>query len=217
MTRGGVTDDGLREALARRSERAVPTAACPEPGVLWDLAAGDLDAAPAGTVATHAVGCAACREALRLAREAGAIAGAVGTAPVVAPRSRATWLAAAAILLVAVSAVLYVRRMERPAPPEFRDEETVRIEALGPIGPVPGGAETVLRWTPVEGARYDLTLAREDLEVLSAVRGIAAAEYTVPGEILRRVPPGGRLLWQVEAILVDGRKIRSGTFSVRFE
>jgi len=217
MTRDGLTDDGLREALARRSERAVPTAACPEPDVLWDLAAGELDPAPAGTMAAHAVGCPACREALRLAREAGATAGAVGTSSGAAPRSRATWLAAAAVLLVAVGTVFVVRRMERPAPPEFRDEELVRIETLGPTGPVPGGAETVLRWTPVEGARYDLTLARENLEVLSIVRGIAAAEYTVPEDLLRRVPSGGRLLWQVEAVLADGRRFRSGTYSVRFE
>jgi hypothetical protein len=217
MTRDGVTDDGLRAALARRSERAVPTAACPEPSVLWDLAAGDLEAAPARAVAAHAVGCPACREALHLAREAGAALSTTGTASGAAPRSRTPWLAAAAILLVAAGTLLYVRRAERPAPPDFRDQETVRIEALGPIGPVPGGAETVLRWTPVEGARYDLTLAREDLEVLSVVRGIAAAEYTVPGDLLHRLPPGERLLWQVEAILADGRKIRSGTFSVRFE
>jgi hypothetical protein len=217
MTRPGPTDGRLRDALAQRSERAAPTAACPEPGVLWDLAAGALDAATARNAAAHAVICPACREALCLAREAGATGAAGERGAAVRPRARTAWLAAVAILLVAAGTLFYVRRAERPVPPDFRDQETVRIEAVGPLEPVRGGAPAVLQWTAVEGARYDLTLAREDLEVLSVVRGIASAEYTVPGDLLRRLPPGGRLLWQVEVVLADGREIRSGTFSVRFE
>jgi len=217
MMNGAPSDDRLREALARRSERAVPTAACPGPGILWDLAAGALDAAKARDAAAHAVGCAACREALRLAREAGATEAARSRGTVPGARFFSPWLAVAAVLVIGIGLFLMIGRPDRSKPPEFRDEPGVRIDAVGPRGPVKGGGEAALAWTAVEGARYDLTLAREDLEVLSVVRGLERPQYTVPASLAARLRPGERLLWQVEAVFPDGRRILSGTFSVRFE
>lgn len=216
MMNGAPSDDRLREALARRSERAVPTAACPEPGILWDLAAGALEAAKARDAAAHAVGCAACREALRLAREAGATEAARSRGTMSGARFFSPWLAATAVLVIGLGLFLMIGRSDRSKPPEFRDEPGVRIDAVGPREPVHGGA-ALLAWTAIEGARYDLTLAREDLEVLSVVRGLERPEYTVPASLAARLRPGERLLWQVEAVFPDGRRIRSGTFSVRFE
>ncbi len=219
MMSGTPSDDRLREALARRSERAVPTAACPEPGILWDLAAGALDAAKARDAAAHAVGCAACREALRLAREAGATEAARSWGTVSGARFFSPWLAAAAaaVVVIGVGLFLMIGRPDRSQPPEFRDEPGVRIDAVGPREPVKDGGEATLAWTAVEGARYDLTLARENLEVLSVVRGLERPEYIVPASLAARLRRGERLLWQVEAVFTDGRRIRSGTFSVRFE
>jgi hypothetical protein len=60
-----------------------------------------------------------------------------------------------------------------------------------------------------------VTVARRDLEVLTVARELERPEFVVPGDVLSRLAPGESLLWQVEATLADGRKVRSATFSVR--
>jgi hypothetical protein len=209
-----MSEDRIREALSRR-DGASSSAECPDAGVLWDLATGTLDAGRARSVGLHAVGCGACREALRLAREAGA----AGTAaPRASSRAWTRWAAAAAA--VAILAIVAVMRDAPIAPPpasEYREEPAVSIAAERPQAVVAAGEPVVLRWTEIPGARYDLTVARESLEVLSVARGLDRPEWEVPSATVADLSPGQSLLWQVEAVLPEGRRVRSATFSVRRE
>lgn len=173
---------------------------CPAPAELWDLASGTLDAERARAVALHVAGCRACREAAALARE------------VIPPRSSsirtAWWTAAAAAAAVVAFGAWFLRPTPTPVAPAFRLDAAPTIESLGAPG------EPVLRWTPIEGATYEVTLARRDLTVLEVRSGLTVPELAVSPGIL---PPGEPLLWQVVARTADGRTIRSRTFRVARE
>lgn len=207
-----MSEERLRGALAERDAEAPATSDCPDPGTLWDLASGSLGTARARAVGLHAVGCGACREALRLAREAGVSPEA---APDVSFGRWTVWAAAAAVVVLSLVALLREPGVVPPSPSEFRDAVEVSIRAIDPRATVDRGAPVVLRWSEIEGARYDLTVAREDLEVLAVVRGLERGEYRVPAELMDRAAPGEAILWQVEAVGADGRRVRSATFSVR--
>lgn len=208
-----MSEDRIREALAEKDGAAASSSAeCPDAGVLWDLATGTLDVGRARSVGLHVVGCGACREALRLAREAGAAPKAAREASF---RRWTVRAAAAAVVVVSLVALLRDPGVVPPSPSDFREPVEVSIRAIDPQSTVDRGAPVVLRWSKIEGARYDLTVARENLEVLASVRGLERGEYRIPAEIVDRTAPGEAILWQVEAVGADGRRVRSATFSVR--
>jgi anti-sigma factor ChrR (cupin superfamily) len=173
---------------------------CPAPAEIWDLASGELDADRARAVALHVAGCRSCREAAALARE------------VIPPRSSsfptAWWTAAAAAVAAVALGAWFLREPEPAVAPVFRLDAAPTIESLGAPG------DPVLRWTPIEGATYEVTLARADLTVLEVRGGLAVPELAVAPGILA---PGETLLWQVVARTADGRTIRSRTFRVARE
>ncbi|MGH9389750.1 MAG: hypothetical protein ACRD1Z_09055, partial [Vicinamibacteria bacterium] len=70
-----------------------------------------------------------------------------------------------------------------------------------------------LRWSGgPEGAKYAVRVVTEGAEEIAAVEGLTEAEYRVAPEALRGLESGTKLLWRVQAILPDGRRIRSPTF-----
>src|SRR5436853_381237 len=71
----------------------------------------------------------------------------------------------------------------------------------------------VLRWSPLAGAvAYDVQVSTEDLRAVVAAKGQTATEYRVPESALAGLPPGARLLWQVDAVRPDGTHENSPTF-----
>ncbi|HET9158958.1 MAG TPA: hypothetical protein VFN91_19950, partial [Myxococcaceae bacterium] len=73
-------------------------------------------------------------------------------------------------------------------------------------------------WSAYPGAlRYRVTLASSDLRVLFQKEGVTGTRAEVPESALASVPSGGRLVWEVEAILADGRAIRSAAFDLTLE
>jgi hypothetical protein len=86
-----------------------------------------------------------------------------------------------------------------------------------PPGAVLPRAQPVLRWTPVEGARYRVRVLTSDLDLLEEVEDLAAPEYRVSPDAVRRIPSGGRLLWQVEARVPGTAAVTSPTFSIQVE
>ena len=129
-------------------------------------------------------------------------------APRASPIRTAWWTAAAAAVAAIAFGAWLLRPAATPVAPVFRLDAAPTIESLGAPG------DPVLRWTAIDGATYEVTLARADLTVLEVRRGLTVPELAVPPGIL---PPGEPLLWQVVARTADGRTIRSRTFRVTRE
>jgi hypothetical protein len=120
--------------------------------------------------------------------------------------------AAAAVLLVAsMSVIQYVRPWGAPAP-EYREAPGNVIVALPDSAQLPRDA-CRLRWSAAPaGARYTVRVAAEDLTTVARATDLETPEYVVPVSALSQIPTGGRIVWQVDATLPDGRVIASPTF-----
>jgi hypothetical protein len=75
--------------------------------------------------------------------------------------------------------------------------------------------DAVLRWSPVPGAAtYNVTVLTPDLVVVHQALGLSASELRPPQAVGERAAGGG-LLWNVDAVLKDGRTVASPTFEVQ--
>jgi Putative zinc-finger len=215
----------LRDAWAMASADAAPRPDCPEPAVLWDAARGEAPPGEARRLVQHTAECAACAEAWRLAVEVGrGMVEAPGVEPVAAARTRRpagplAWIAmAAAAVAIAVGGAALVGRGREAERPLFRDSERLALRALVPESvPLPR-TRCVLRWAGgPAGTRYNVEVATERLEVLDRARDLDRPEYLVPAKALAALPPGARLLWQVELRAPDGSRLTSATFVNRLD
>jgi hypothetical protein len=218
MSGDDVVSERLRDAYgALLQEGALPGPDCADPERIWAAVRGDLARAEARALIDHALACPACGAAWRLARELAAEAG--GSPEVAGTRwegRRWLALAAAAIVVALIPVGLYLRRA--PGTPAYRDEGRVEIRSLIPEGRLLPRRDFLLRWTPgPHGARFTLRVVRPDLSVVANTKGLKSPEYLVPPEVLRDLPPGQVLYWQVEAHLEDGSRLVSGMFSVQLE
>jgi len=130
---------------------------------------------------------------------------------------RASWLAAAAVLIAGIGiAIVYQRSSLRDE--TFRDPGHYVIESLvQPAVTLPRDAFR-LRWTPgPPDTRYQVTVTTEDLRVLATVPGLTLPELTLESRRLSDVAPGGRVLWQVTAALPGGASVASQTCVVRVQ
>ena len=208
----------LREAFASPADEQ-HTEGCPEPDRIWQAARGQLSASAAGHVVDHVAACSACAGAWRLAMSpSDAEQAEIGSGSTA--RSWDSWtaaggLAAAVLLVVAVVAVVQDRRQP---PPAMRASEGVSIRSLiAEDTPLPRN-ECVLRWSAgPEGALYDVRVGTRELRTLVRERELERPEFTVPEESLSELPSGAKILWRVEALLPDGRRISSETFVARIE
>jgi len=150
-------------------------------------------------------------EAWRLAREL-----TVDSPARVTPlRTRLRWLAAAAVVVLgAAAAWQYTRPASEPV---YRGSESRAVVSALPTDAALPRAQPVLRWMSIEGARYRVRVLTPELELLEESPESPALEHTVGPAALQRVPPGGRILWQVEARVPDGGTVMSPTFSARIE
>lgn len=226
-------DDDLRRAFAAGAEWA-PAAgaeACPPAERLWSAAAGELPPEERRAVIDHSSRCAACAEDFRVAagmvRAAGAApastqpaASAGGGVVVAGPwlaRPQSRWLlssVAATFFLAAIFAGLFGRFGGEVAPPVYRGGENDIVSLLGPAAWLPREAAT-LRWQGPAGARYEITVTTADLEPVAAAGDLVAGSYTLPPAQLAALPAETLLLWRVEAVLPDGRRLASPTFEAR--
>jgi len=77
--------------------------------------------------------------------------------------------------------------------------------------------EALLRWSEVPGASsYNVTVLTPDLVVVHQAVGVSARELRLP-EGVRRRAAGGGLLWNVDAVLPDGRTVASPTFELQLK
>jgi hypothetical protein len=220
------------QELARlRAAFAAPDAApdpetCPAPEAIWAAVRGELPPRELREVVEHTAVCASCAEDWRLAVELEKQSAASQTATVPAGRviqgrfgTLRTWSAAAALaagLLVAVG--LYRTGNFGPQEPTFREAQGTTVHSLLAEGQALPRQSAVLRWSPVPGAAsYDVRISTEDLRLVDTVQGRTATEYRVPDSALAGLPPGTKLLWQVDAVFPDGTRQSSQTFDNRLQ
>jgi hypothetical protein len=180
-------------------------------GRIFDAVHGRLSVEERRAVVDELLANPAAAEAWRLARELSP-----ETAAAEAPqREWSKWLAIAAVVVLAVGAGW--RFLGTSPEPVYRGSETRTIASALAADALLPRARPVLRWTAVEGGRYRVRVLTPELELLEESQESTAVEHAVSAASLSRVPPGGRIFWQVEARVPDGGAIVSPTFSTRIE
>jgi hypothetical protein len=171
-------------------------------------------------VLDHVALCSACAEDWRLAAElnrqeerAATVPGKVIVGRFGQWRPLATAAALAACLVAGVG--LYRTGEIGPQqPPTYREAEHAGIRSLLPAGQALPRQAAVLRWSPVSGATaYDVQVSTDDLQPVATAKGQTATEYRLPESALAALPPGTKLVWQVDAIRPDGTRETSPTFT----
>jgi hypothetical protein len=194
---------------------------CPSADRYWAAAAGELPFEQVRALVDHGARCARCAEAWRILAEVRRAAGEPAAAPEpAAVRSlpaRARLRARSAVpLAVAAMAAVGIWVVVRPPPPRPSPVErgngggvTLRAEspAIQPAG------DAVLRWSEVPGASsYNVTVLTPDLVVVHQAVGVAGRELRLPSGVGQRA---SGLLWNVDAVLPDGRTVASPTFELQ--
>ena len=212
-------DERLRRAFQARTAR--PDGECTSDDLdrIWRAVSGELPAAERRRLVDRLARDPACAEAWRVATELWEASGAVRQDDA-HTRSRlwsAPWLAAAAVLVLAVGAALVIR-LASPGGDEFRDGGGYAIESQVPADATVSRDAFTLRWTPgPEGARYAVRVTTEELRVLMTATDLTTAELTVPADRFASVPDRSRVFWQVDATLAGGDTVSSPTFVTRVD
>jgi hypothetical protein len=219
-------------ARFRASMPPQPEGACPPPETLWRAVRGELSGDELESFGAHLRTCSECGEALAVSAEV--VAGSENRPLAWTPR-RPGRIAAAAGGLTALAAGLLVFLIHHePVPSDSHGPDLTTSRGEGnagvTIGPLskeeqPAG-DARLQWTPVPGAvRYRVQLSTEDLRPVHD-RTLEGTTLVLPPGLAgpsnegmareQQVGRSGRIyLWQVEAMLADGRTVTSSTFRVR--
>lgn len=216
----------LRAAVAALAETGSTSDASVDAGRIFDALHGDLTVEQRQAVIDELVTNPAAAEAWRLAKEldpaAAAGFGDAGRPATVVPfplaRRVRTWLPLAAGLLLAVAAGwLYIDPFGDREAPGYRSTGGVAIASTIPSGAALPRGDAVLRWTPIDGARYRVRVLTTALEPLHEATDLAGAEYRLPAEVVSQIPAATDLLWQVEARVPGAPVVVSPTFIVRLQ
>lgn len=207
---GGPSVDDIRKALAEAAEAGLRAEGCPETSRIWEAQAGALTAFETRSVVEHTTRCPTCAETWRVAR--GLNDGAEEPS-----RRQRSWmkplLAAAAAIVVAMGVwVTFPPRVEQGTP-VLRESRVEPIRALiDPEQPL-SRDEFRLSWSPVaEGAVYVVRVTTDSFEPIYTSDEARETECVVPPSALAHLAQGTRLMWQVEAVRIDGRRVTSNTF-----
>lgn len=209
----------LRELFA--SEAGFESAEeAPDAERIWLALAGELPAEERKGVVEKVAANPEWAEAWRLAVELREASGVGRQARVLAwkPALRSRYLAAAATIVLALGLGWLWRDAFQTEQPVFRDTGRAPIESLVPAEqPLPRD-RFVLRWSPgPEGSRYGLVVTTESLAPVASEVDLEVAEHQIPGEALRDLATGTRILWQVTERRPDGSEVVSATFVTAVE
>ena len=210
------------EEIARRFRAAVPVtdgAACPPAEDFWAAAAGELPFERVRTLVDHGARCARCADAWNILADVRRAAGIEHPPPAEPLPARSRWprhLVPIALSAFVAAGLWVVLRPSTPGPPSVeRGTAAPTVQARSPA--VQPAASAVLRWSEVPGASsYNVTVLTPDLVVVHQALGLSASELRLPEGVAQRAAGGG-LLWNVDAVLKDGRTVASPTFEVRLE
>jgi hypothetical protein len=214
-------NDVLRQAFLEDAEIKSGGRECPVAEELWRSASGELTKQENEEIVLHMGGCGYCATAWRVAREMAEEKVPVGDShPARGPtvRTWAPWLAAAAVLIVAVALGLQFTGPWLEQQPVYRAQEGAWLTPDTADGDSLPRDEFVLRWNGgPQGTTYDVRVTTEDLDLLSRGRMLEENEFRVPEDALAALPAGEPLFWQVTAHLPDGRRLDSDSFLVIVE
>jgi hypothetical protein len=219
--------------LEQRFAAALPetdAAACPPADAYWAAAAGELSFEQVRALVDHGARCAQCAEAWRiladvrhaasgaapLAEDAPALRPLAGEIPA-RPRLRTRSFLPIALSAMAAVGLWVVLRPppHRPTPVERGTNAGPTVHAESPS--VQRAGDAVLRWSEIPGATsYNVTVLTSDLVVVHQAVGVSGHELKLPGGVTERAPGGG-LLWNVDAVLPDGRTVASPTFELKLK
>ncbi len=214
-------NDVLRKAFVADAEMHGGGEECPSAEALWKSAGGELMKQENEEIILHIGECGACAAAWRLAREMAKDKVPVGDSQLArgpTVRAWAPWLAAAAVLLVAVALGVQLTGPWSKRQPVYRAQEDAWLTPVTADGDSLPRDQFVLRWNAgPEGTSYDVRVTTEDLDLVAQGRMLDASEFMVPEEALAALPAGARLFWQVTAHIPDGRRLDSDSFLVVVE
>jgi hypothetical protein len=208
----------LRGCFAARDETRTAPGECPDAQTIWDAAHGVLDSEETERLVDHFVVCPSCAADWRIAMSPDSQA-ATEEVELRARRTivnRAAIATAAAILLVAVVAV-YRWVAPLPSEPVYRATDSV-IQPLTAVDATLPRDAAVLRWTSAgDDALYSVQVGKTDLTPLASAHDLKETEFAIPPEALEGLESGEVVVWQVEALLPDGRTVVSEAFVNRVE
>jgi hypothetical protein len=206
--------EALRHAFATPDPHEPADRDCPDPGSIWDAVHARSTPPERRRIVEHLATCQACAADWRAAMVA------IRASPA---QFRRRWrplpLAAAAVVLLGVALGVVLRS----GAPETREPIFRALEAVSLGSPLADGASLpreafVLRWDAVEeGTRYAVRVTDRRLEPLFEAGALTGASVEVPADALAGLEPDAVVLWQVEAVLPDGRRLVSETFTARLE
>lgn len=216
-------DTRLREAFRALSESEAGLEVDVDTVRVWKAVAGELDPEERREVIERVALEPGYAEAWRLAKElfeasGGSIASRTELVGSTTPRRRGIlgvhygW-ALAAVLVMGLLGLILPRVLVPPVP----------VYRGGPIVALSGVEESLpredfrLRWEAPPGARFDVRVTTEDLQILDTASDLSSPEYLVPAERLAALPRGAKVLWQVDATLGDGSTVQSETFIAEIE
>ena len=206
----GIADDRLRSAWAALGAGPAREP-CPEPGVLFDGAAGLLPPADRDALIDHLAVCGTCSAEWRMATQLQP----VQSAKVILGPAR--WWAAGGGIAALAALLLFVLQPMPRAPDPWRavDDSHELATSLSNGSVLPRSAFT-LSWTGgAPDDRFIVHLSGVDLDPIYASEPTAERTWTAPPEALAELPDGAALYWQVEVLAADGSRARSATFAVR--
>lgn len=209
-------DETLRGAFQALSDSSGSECSPADLDRIWRAVEGELPADERRELVERLATDPACAEAWRVAHE---LRRSLATTAVQKPRPwRSTsWLAAAAVLLMAAS-VVFVSRRDQAGDTTFRDSGRPAIASLVPADAALPKDAFQLRWTPgPQDSRYQVQVTTEDLRILATFRDLTTPEVVIDSARLADVPRGSRVLWQVEITLPDGERAVSPTFVTRVQ
>ncbi|MFN7959896.1 MAG: hypothetical protein U0002_01360 [Thermoanaerobaculia bacterium] len=123
------------------------------------------------------------------------------------------WALAAAVLAFVLVGGFWLRGPS-PGPPVYRGNPAAELAPQPASGGQLSRAAAELGWTALPGAKYHLRVLTPDLEVIAEPPELSEPRYRLEEAELARLPPGSRLLWQVEARTLDGRVVVSPTWNL---
>lgn len=197
-----------------------PQGSCLLPEMIWNAARGGLPPRETRRVVDHLSACAACAQSWRLALVLSRQLSAPAFAYPKRRSRRPLWAAAAAATVVLLVGAGILRDPGPASQVVLRQVQTATIQSLLPDGHELSREEFVLQWTPPDGEQnvhYRVTVTTESLQVVASTDGLVEPHYQVPAELLKGLPPGTSLRWQVEAVRANGSRVDSPTFLCRLK